>query len=121
MLAPEDRESWLEAVEHYKTHAFIANEDGEPSSHQFGDKAFLLRYAREQIQQHIQLEYGLSIDPDALFITTTAAEAGAGAVIPAGSLAPSSYTAVNSLAHRAQYQAGQYNPHHDPAGTGECQ
>ena len=95
--SPEDRESWLEAVERYKTHAFIANEDGEPSSHQFGDKAFLLRYAREQIQQHIQLEYGLSIDPDALFITTTAAEAGAGAVIPAGSLAPSSYTAVNSL------------------------
>ena len=93
----EDRARWLEAAEKYKTQSLLANEDGEPSPHQFGDKAFLLRYAREHIQQHIQLEYGIHIDPDTLFITTTAAEAGSGPVIPVSGFTSSSYTSVNSL------------------------
>ena len=57
----------------------------------------MLRYARDQIQDYIQAEYGLVIDPDTVFVTTTAAERGSGPIIPISAYATSSYTAVNSL------------------------
>ena len=92
-----DRQAWLDASEHYQLMSLIANENGAPSPAQFGDRPFLLRYAREQIRQHIQVEYGLNVDPDTLLITVTAAERGSGPVIPLTGWAPSSYTAANSL------------------------
>lgn len=92
-----DRQAWLDASEHYRLMSLLANENGEPSAEQFGDKPFLLRYAREQLQQHIQAHYGLNVDPDTVLITVTTAERGAGPVIPPTAWAPTSYTAVNSL------------------------
>lgn len=92
-----DRQAWFEASAYYRTISLIAHANGEPSAHQYGDKAFLLRYAHDQLQDYIQAEYGLFIDPDTVFITTTAAERGAGPTIPISPYATSSYTAVNSL------------------------
>lgn len=92
-----DRQAWFEASSYYRTMRLIAQENGEPSAYQYGDKAFLLRYARDQIQDYIQAEYGLIVDPDTVFVTTTAAERGSGPIIPISAHATSSYTAVNSL------------------------
>ncbi|MFJ2332489.1 dermonecrotic toxin domain-containing protein [Pseudomonas helleri] len=92
-----DRQAWFEASAHYRTISLIAHANGEPSAHQYGDKAFLLRYARDQLQDYIQAEYGLIVDPDTVFITTTVAERGAGPIIPISAYGTSSYTAVNSL------------------------
>lgn len=92
-----DRQAWFEASSHYRTMSLIAQENGEPSAHQYGDKTFLLRYARDQLQDYIQAEYGLIVDPDTVFVTTTAAERGSGPIIPISAYATSSYTAVNSL------------------------
>lgn len=92
-----DRQAWFEASAHYRTISFIANDNGEPSAHQYGDRAFLLRYAHDQLQDYIHAEYGLIVDPDTVFITTTVAERGSGPVIPISAYATSSYTAVNSL------------------------
>lgn len=93
----EDRQAWTNASELYNNQRLIADEEGEPSPHQFGNKPFLLNYAREQIRQHILLEYGIEIDPDTVFVTTTAAERGSGPIIPVSTYGSSSYTAVNSL------------------------
>lgn len=93
----EDREAWLNASEQYRALSLIANQDGEPAPYQFGDRTFVLRYAREQLKRHMQLEYGLEVDPDNILITVSAGERGAGPIIPITPWAPSSYTAVNSL------------------------
>ncbi|MGQ8919442.1 dermonecrotic toxin domain-containing protein [Pseudomonas lundensis] len=92
-----DRQTWLQVSEQYRLLSLIAHENGEPSPDQFGDRPFLLRYAREQLQQHIFAEYGLEVDPDTVLITVTSAERGSGPVIPLTGWAPSSYTAANSL------------------------
>lgn len=92
-----DRQAWFEASLHYRSLSLIARENGEPSAYQYGNRAFLLSYARDQIQDAIQTEYGLIIDPDTVYVTTTAAERGTGPVIPISPYGTSSYTAVNSL------------------------
>lgn len=92
-----DRQAWFEASSHYRTLSHIAWENGEPCAYQYGDKAFMLRYARDQIQAYVQAEYGLDIDPDTVYVTTTAAQRGTGPVIPISAYGTSSYTAVNSL------------------------
>lgn len=89
----EDRDQWLNAVADYREQVQGTELQGLPSLAQFGDRALLLAYARQEVMPYVQLHYGVQIDPDKVLITTTKAYQ-TGPLIPPGA---SAYSTAMSL------------------------
>lgn len=73
-LNAADQATWLEALQNYHAARQRAAVSGLPAASEYGNKAFLDSYAKQQLQQRIQTDHGIHADPDDIVITTTHGE-----------------------------------------------
>ena len=66
-----DKQEWEAAVRNYSDELLrVSSPDGLPSLSQYSDRSTLLAYAREQLQQALETEHGLKVDPDDILVNT---------------------------------------------------
>ncbi|WP_166365481.1 dermonecrotic toxin domain-containing protein [Pseudomonas akapageensis] len=70
----ENQVRWLTAVNHLHRELALSAAPGLPSVAQYSNRAFMLTYAKQRIEQRLQADLNLLKEPDKIFVTTSSAQ-----------------------------------------------
>ena len=79
----DDKTAWVSAfIDYTEALANLPDPEGLPSLSQFSDRRTLLTYSNRQLRAVLEFEFGLTVDPDTLLVTTSEPDIAAPTYVP---------------------------------------